>query len=187
MELDLSTQFQMYLGTAERELSPWLRLARDAKTAVDIGAGFGEQTLYLLLKTRAHVLSFEPADRERAAMRRNILLNQVNTSRLEVIPRLAGDEVPLDSLLRYKPPFFFKIDVDGPEARILRTGERLMREAETRWIVETHSKELEDECISILRGAGLKTHVIKNAWWRIFLPEQRPLEHNRWLVAATWL
>ena len=34
-----------------------------------------------------------------------------------------------------------------------------------------------------LESAGYAVTVIKNAWWRVFVPEQRPIPHNRWLVA----
>jgi len=34
---------------------------------------------------------------------------------------------------------------------------------------------------AILRERGYKTKIIRNAWWRLFIPELRPLEQNRWL------
>jgi hypothetical protein len=52
-----------------------------------------------------------------------------------------------------------------------------------RWIIETHSLDLENGCIELLRSAGFQTRVIPNGWWRVFIPELRPIAHNRWLAA----
>jgi hypothetical protein len=52
-------------------------------------------------------------------------------------------------------------------------------------LFETHSKDLEDECIGWLRERGYRCEIIDNAWWRFIVPEQRPgTPHNRWLWAV---
>jgi hypothetical protein len=52
-----------------------------------------------------------------------------------------------------------------------------------RWLIETHSLDLERGCIELLAGHGYVTRIIPNAWWRIAVPEQRHGEINRWLAA----
>src|SRR5262245_60176270 len=67
MELDLRSQTQLYLGLFERETySAMRRLTTGIASAIDVGAAYGEYTLYLLAKTSAHkVWAFEPASAER--------------------------------------------------------------------------------------------------------------------------
>ena len=76
------------------------------------------------------------------------------------------------------------MDVEGEEINILQGAVRLLESSQTRWIIETHSRQLEEDCISILKQAGFTTTIIPNAWWRIFVPEFRNLPHNRWLTAV---
>ena len=96
-----------------------------------------------------------------------------------------GDQrLRLDSLLvSLKEPCFIKMDIDGGEVEVLRGSARLLEFDDVRWLIETHSVELEAECIRILQEAGYVTKIIRNAWWRFFIPEQRPIPHNRWLIA----
>ena len=47
-------------------------------------------------------------------------------------------------------------------------------------IVETHSLELEHECMELLRAAGYKPQIVDQ---RRRVRDYRPLDHNRWLVA----
>src|SRR3981081_2829194 len=62
MELDLTTQTQLYIGTFEREVYRWLqRFSAHIRSAIDIGSREGEYTLYFLAKTCAdRVIAFEP-------------------------------------------------------------------------------------------------------------------------------
>jgi FkbM family methyltransferase len=90
----------------------------------------------------------------------------------------------LDSMLDIiKTPCLIKVDVDGGEVAILRGAAEINRMPGVHWIIETHSLDLENGCIELLRGAGFQTRVIPNGWWRVFIPEQRPIPHNRWLAA----
>jgi len=79
-------------------------------------------------------------------------------------------------------PCLVKIDVDGGERDVLMGARALLKQRKARWIIETHSRELEDECRSILHTAGFTTVIVRNAWWRWLVPEQRPIPHNRWLI-----
>jgi hypothetical protein len=77
-------------------------------------------------------------------------------------------------------PGFVKIDIDGGEVEALKSGERLFAAARPHVIVETHTPELEWDSAVALREYGYTPTIIHQ---RTFLPDYRPVEHNRWLVA----
>lgn len=193
MYLDLQSQTQLYLGLFERELYKHVaRLARGINTAIDIGAAQGEYTLYFLGKTPARkVFAFEPSQEDRARLLANLKLNKLDRdSRLSLFSRFVGSdsrkECLLDSLIPdISAPCLIKIDVDGAEANILRGASELLRLNGIRWVIETHSKELEKTCIRILREAGCDVRIVPNARWRVIVPELRPGGQNRWLVAES--
>jgi len=192
MELSLRDQAQIYLGLFEREVHFWLeRLSNGIQTAIDIGADRGEYTLFFLKRTKAtRVLAFEPSPESLPRLRENLRLNSVvESSRLELSTAMVGDsdgvsKVRLDSLRgTLQMPCFIKMDVDGAEAEILNGARKLNGLEGVRWLIETHSRELERECVEQLKAAGFETRIIRNAWWRMVIPEQRPIEQNRWLAA----
>ena len=76
-----------------------------------------------------------------------------------------------------EPPDFLKLDVDGGEVDVLE-GAPLPDIPAV--IVETHSRELEQECGKLLMEAGHEVMVVNQRW---LSPDFRPSEHNRWLVA----
>lgn len=193
MNLDLATQTQMYLGLWEREIHGWTRrLCAGIGTALDVGAAPGDYTLFCLMKTSAEqVFAFDPSVEGCALLTANVSLNAGNPAqRLTVIHKRVGTrdhetECSLDSFLsRVKPPCFVKIDVEGAEAGVLQGATGLLKLPGARWLIETHSLAQENECINIFKQYGYSTLIIPNAWWRRILPELRPIEHNRWLVAA---
>ncbi|HTF25921.1 MAG TPA: FkbM family methyltransferase [Candidatus Limnocylindria bacterium] len=192
MNLSMKTQSQMYLGLWERETYSWLRsLSAGIATAIDIGAAFGEYTLFFLKKTPAvRVYAFEPDKAFLPSLYENLKLNDLHgTDRLMLCTKFVGTcdndrECTLDSLgesLQY--PCLIKIDVDGAEEAILRGAKDLAGLRQVRWLIETHSKELEGSCARILTEVGFQVKLIPNAWWRVVLPEDRRTEHNRWLAA----
>jgi hypothetical protein len=191
MGLSLRTQMQVYVGLFEKETHPWInRLSKGIATAVDIGMAEGEYTIYFLTKTKAtKVFGFEPDVSCMPFLRENCELNGVGQSdRLEISTRFVGvsdseQAIRLDSLAEsVEAPCFVKMDVDGAEEQILEGAKTFNSLPGVRWLIETHSKELEDACEKILKGAGYQTRIIPNAWWRVFVPELRP-GHNRWLAA----
>jgi hypothetical protein len=196
MDLDLASQTQLYIGTFEREVYRWLeRLSHEIGSAVDIGAREGEYTLYFLAKTSAsRVISFEPELDILPRLASNLQLNNLahdprwTLDSRYVRTRETEDECALDALLPTLPkPCLIKVDVEGGEADILRGAPQLLRSPQVRWIIETHSRELEAECVRILSDAGYATRIISHAWWRFLLPELRIsqlVRFNRWLAAA---
>jgi len=192
MRLSLRSQAQIYVGLFEKETHSWLtRLSRGISTAIDIGAAYGEHTIYFLTKTKAaKVFAFEPDGSCTPFLHENLELNGGNQSkRLELSTSLVGasdteGEIRLDSLVEsVQVPCLVKMDVDGAEEQILKGAKTFNSLSDVRWLIETHSKDLEVACDRILTAAGFQTKIIPNAWWRVFVPELRPTEHNRWLAA----
>ena len=193
MNLDLAHQFQFYIGTFERETYRWIRhLSQGINSAIDIGSADGEYSLFFLARTKANtVYAFEPIAECRERLFHNLEINRLNDSvRFVLSGKMVGiknDEqfCTLDELLpKLQFPYFIKMDVDGGETDVLEGAFSLLHDKKVRWLIETHSILLERECLNILEKAGFRTRIIRNAWWRCIVPEQRVSEINRWLVAA---
>jgi predicted RNA methylase len=193
LEMDLHSEAQIYAGLFERELYPTIRrLTADARTVVDIGAAHGEYTLFALLKTNAErVISIEPDPWMIGALHRNLALNSLEkNNRLEMCAKYVGtteDEntIAADSLAeRIRPPCFLKMDIEGAEGAVLRASSQgLLMASGLRWLIETHSHALRNECEHILKSHGYSTNYIPQAGWRVLLPELRGTEVG-WLVAT---
>jgi hypothetical protein len=193
MELDFAHHTQHWLGLQERELVPWFdEFSQGIKTAFDVGANEGIYSLYFLARTPVQrVLAFEPAAENLPRIRRTLELNQLGDDpRLRVFQKFVGrssggDWVHLDAFVdELATPCLMKVDIDGGEVDLLRGAQKILATPGVRWIIEVHSVELERKCLEILREAGYRTTIVPNAWWRRFLPEQRPVGHNRWVVAT---
>jgi hypothetical protein len=192
MNLSLEGHAQIYAGLFEKETHPWVRrLSRDLRTAIDIGAAHGEYTLFFLKKTKARkIYAFEPDLSWLPVLRENLRLNGFDPSeRLDLSTKFvgisdSGSETRLDSLVdSIQPPCLVKVDVDGAEEQILIGAQMLNTRPGVRWLIETHSAALEAACVELLSSAGFRTRIIRNAWWRVLIPELRPIPHNRWLAA----
>lgn len=193
LELSLRNQLQTYLGLFEHEIQSWTKtLSRGIKTAIDIGAAEGEYTLFFLLDTNAeNVYAFEPSSHCLEIFARNTQLNNIATHSRNLhlsnslVGRHDGDTVvTLDSLANsINSPCLIKMDVDGSEEDILLGASSLNSRSGVRWLIETHSPDLENACIHLLKTAGFETKIIEKAWWRVIIPERRPIPHNRWVAA----
>jgi hypothetical protein len=193
LEIDLKSRTQIFLGLWERETYPVIRKASlRCNWAVDIGAGQGELCLFLLERSSAKIIyAFEPQRSEVDLIFRNLELNnKLSGERFIVGTKFVGcspsaDFVSLDSLdLDRQKRGFLKIDVDGAELDVLRSGENLLRSAPMDILLETHSRQLEAECWNYLSDRGFRCEIISKAWWRAVLPELRPIEHNQWIWAT---
>lgn len=192
MHLDLHHDLQIMLGLYETEIWHWVRrLSRGAISLVDIGAAGGLYTLYFVARTKAQrVYAVEPSYENRSTLHLNLALNSLNEDpRLVVLPVRAGSglhgSVTLDAILKDAPqPCLVKVDVDGGEAEVLAGATSLLRQPSVSWVVEVHSAELASECERVLEQAGLSVRTVLNAWWRVVLPEMRPIAVNHWLVAV---
>lgn len=192
LNLDLRHgEAQVWLGLYEREIFGEIRrLAHDCRAAIDLGAAKGDLTLWLLRQPgMERVVAVEPLDRERAQLRDNLALNGLeHDQRLHLHPGFAGrgphpEWRTLDELAEgLSSPIFIKIDIDGPEAEVLDTGQTTLA-GDCQLLIETHSLEAERGCIARLTALGYQTKITNPAWWRAILPERRPIAHNRWLSA----
>lgn len=192
MQLDLRDRAQVFLGLYERELHKWVRtLGERAKTAIDVGAADGAYSLYFLKRTGVSgVYAFEPDPEARNLLLTNLRLNGLDgDGRLHLLDLPAGtgasNTIALDSLsASIDLPCVIKVDVEGGEMDVLTGARELLGRPGVAWIIETHSVALERDCIRVLEQHGLHVKIISPAWWRVAVPEARPIPHNRWLVAA---
>ena len=190
MRIDLSCQTQLWLGLAERETHKFIKKAtRKVSWLVDVGAGAGELSLHFARQPRVtRVFAIEPAS---VALKRNITLSPPSaTAKLEIIAKCAGNcdddgTVTLDALpLDRSAHGLIKIDVDGGELEVLAGAAHLLASGAADVLVETHSAQLEDGCIANLKAVGYCVQIIEQSWWRWFIPEHRPIPHNRWMWAT---
>lgn len=193
--LDYKCQTQLYFGLWEKEIYKFVKeLSKGIITAIDVGAGEGEYTLYFLKKTSAKkIFACEPDQDCRKILINNVKLNYPNyplkDRKLELVSRPIGiaseSKCALDSLVTsIETPCLIKVDIEGEEMDLLRGAETLLKQPQIRWIIETHSKKLEKQCMQILRQEGYITRIAASAWWRLFIPEERPISYNSWIVAV---
>ena len=109
-------------------------------------------------------------------------MNPGPAQRVTVIPKAFGSGVVVAADLQH--PDFIKVDVDGGELEALKAAAPLLRDFPP-LVVETHSRELEEECNEFLRSVGYCVEIVPNSRLRAFWPEWRPLDQNRWLLAST--
>ena len=193
LNLNLRTQLQFVLGLWERETYRFVRQeVPGCEWAVDVGSGRGEYTLFFLSHPgMRQVIAVEPLDFVMPMLRSNLALNgKAHDTRLKCVEGRLGavrhsEILRLDDLgLDPDKPGFIKLDVDGGEVDVLTGGSALLAGGKVRMLIETHSQELERDCISLLEKAGYRCQVIKNAWWRKVLHEERPTDFNRWLAVT---
>jgi len=191
--IDAATKSQRVLGLDEAEITSAIRrLTADAGSALDIGANDGWYSLYFASRPNIErVIAFEPCQALMGRVQENFALNDPTfAEKLSCMNTFVGttdDEnwCTVDSVVNDLPrPILLKIDVDGGELDVLRGGRRLLESGQALLVIETHSKDLEDDCFALLADFGYEVRVVRNAWYRWLIPEARPLIHNRWLVAS---
>jgi hypothetical protein len=191
MKISLDHKLQRYLGLDEREIhSSFEKFARRSNVFVDIGASDGYYGLvYRKLNSEGIVYSCDANPSYAEEQRSNFMLNGFPLNRIRIISKFITDHtdnesITLDDLIEEDHgSIFIKTDVDGGELLVLKGIESTLKQKDCNIIVETHSLELEEKCTAYLQDMGYKTQVIPNAWWRLFVPEQRPIAHNRWFRA----
>lgn len=189
LKIDFHTQLQFYLGLSEAETNHAIRsVLNRAKWMIDIGAGHGELSI-LFKRFGAEVVAVEPGSWA-CQIYENLKANNISTDEITIIETCIDDNhenghIKLDDIKVNHSLFgFIKIDVDGDELTVLRSGTTLLINARPSLLVETHSIELERGCISFLKEIQYRCEVIENAWWRTLIPEMRPIPHNRWIFCT---
>jgi precorrin-6B methylase 2 len=192
LHLDLGSETLIWLGLYEQETHFHLvRLSTGAASFLDIGAGKGELVCWWLRRFPGMpVMAVEPNPRELDILRLNVAANfEATPAALSIWPGFAGPGAAtthreLGTLCAGVPdPVFIKLDIDGGEADLLQGSTKFLAAHPCRLLVEVHSLELESSCLKILRECGYQCEIVDFAWWRRWLPERRPIPHNRWISA----
>ena len=164
-----------------------------------MGAGSGELCILAAkLKNVTRIIAIEPDQTMVKTLQATIdqdeiLYNDILSGRIEIIEKFIGTQnddkyIMLDQLnIDHSLHGFIKIDVDGSEFEVLRSGQKLLSYTNVDALVATHSYDLERNCIQLLEDVGYTCRIITNAWWRSLIAEQRPCEHNGWLFATPHL
>jgi FkbM family methyltransferase len=185
------TPLHEYLGTTEIEIAGHIRrLATPGTRCFDIGGEVGYYALVLAKLTQARVATFEFRDMEIGRIRDNLALNPAIGGRVTVVKAYVAEQhvdepraETIDDLVRADDlfaPGLLKIDVEGAEANVLRGAREYLRSARPHLVIETHSADLEGDCLALLRDVGYEPLIVEQRTW---LREHRGRGHNRWLVA----
>ncbi len=185
---------QRILGLEECEIGHhFKRCVAWAGTFIDVGASDGYYAIIASkLNPSIESIGCDPkADMECRAWQNYRLNFPAGTPRMEWRIQAVGAEegkIPLDDLAKGRQrPVFVKIDVDGFEIDVLRSGTGLLAEDRVAVLLEVHSPDLEARSIELMELHGLRCQVVRNAWWRLLVPERRPIELNRWVLAEKGL
>ena len=187
MQIDFQYQTGTYLGLYEVELNRHLRqILRPGVTAFDVGAQHGYDSLVIAKHTHVAVAAFECDASCIEEMADSFALNPGLVDLIRPVHATIGDEVGQLGLDDWAydggfVPDFVKLDIEGAEVAALRSADRILAERRPALIVEVHSRELELDCGEILAGHGYRPVVVSP---RKIVPDLRPGEHNRWLVAV---
>jgi hypothetical protein len=177
------------LGLYEREIYKYFkRGVKIADTLIDIGANDGYYALAFAKKDGKKIILCEPSA-VKEDLRKNLVLNGlVEGKDFKIIDKFVGErttknEVSIIDLIGDSMNVFVLMDVDGAEQQILEKW-NFSSDSKVNWLIETHSLLLEERISELFRQHDYKVVIIPNAWWRKFIPERRPLEHNRWMYAS---
>jgi hypothetical protein len=191
VEVDSHAPLHVYLGTAELEITPYIRqFVQAGSRCFDIGGYDGCDALALARLTGSEVISFEFDERSVARMQRNLALNPNLARNVRIFQTYVAHErtaTPrtdtLDSLIETGDVFepdFLKIDVEGAEAAVLSGARNLLKNRQPHVVVETHSGLVEEQCIALLQETGYSPVIVDRRTW---LREKRGRGQNRWLTA----
>jgi Methyltransferase FkbM domain len=191
VEIDPTSPLDMYLGLYEFEIAKHIEeLCRPGSVCFDIGGFDGYYALIMSRLTGGRVIVFEADPDSCGRIRRNCDANPGIGERVEIENAYVGFEtnvpencIALDDKLaagELPLPDFIKMDIDRAELSALTGMKELLRSRRPHLIVEVHSAELERQCADLLLELGYSPRIVTQRKW---LPENRPLEHCRWIMA----
>ena len=193
MHIDPAHKLQRILGMDENELMPiFTAWSLNANAFFDIGASDGFYGLmFRKCNQKGKVFLFEGQKRFIEEQKHNFLLNNFNEEIFHFSRYVASKDdnqtISLDTVIKdhhlENSSLLIKIDVDGGELEVLKGVKQTLQNYNCKLIVETHATVLEGDCILFLEELGYTTEIINPAWWRVIIPEKRPIEHNRWFLA----
>ena len=182
--LEGPSSLRVYAGLYEVELNRWIRQLVGPRTNVfDIGAQYGFDTIMFAGLGASKVLTVEADAELEGIIERNVKRNGM-ADRVTVDINRVGDgtngTVTLDELAaKTFMPGFVKMDIEGAEAPALRAAREVLKNCD-RWLIETHGLDVENECLALLSQHAFVIHTVDQRRW---LPDRRPIAHNRWLIA----
>jgi len=189
MILNFSGHTPMYLGMYEWELHGFLRqVVPSARVVFDVGGYLGYDALLFAANSQGRIVTFEPDPDRVPLLEANRKLNPGLRDRITIettaVARTDGDRaMSLDTAAtRFGVPDLIKIDIDGGELDALVGGQQTLREKRPHLIVETHSKQLEDDCGTLLVESGYRPIIKHNR--KIWREQRGGAAHNRWLLAT---
>lgn len=176
----------LYLGLYEVELNRHLKaIAKPGYRSFDVGGQYGYDALLLAKLTGGAVVCIEAEPSLASEIADNVAANP-GLAEINVVTGFVSDSddepnVTIDTLAdRYFTPDLLKIDIEGGEVAALRGATKVLSERRPAILLEVHGREIEWECLAILRAAGYSPPTVVDR--RRWLVEARPLEHNRWLI-----
>jgi len=191
--VDTATKGMRLIGFDEKEIERDVRrLAARAKVAADVGMNDGWYTVFFASCPQVQrIYGFEPETSLLRDATANLRLNgERMLQKTVLVGKFVGDKndehyCSLDETITdAQRPILLKIDVDGGELEVLHGARRIIEGDGCLLVIETHSPQLEKDCIGFLEPRGYTCRVIGAGWYRTFLPEARELEHNQWLIAV---
>ena len=183
---------QRILGFYEKEIAPYfIEFARKCDYFFDIGAADGYYSLiYRKYNKQGKVFVCEGNPEYSKLQKVNFALNNIELDNSLFLThkfirdKIGNNNIKIDDLIiGENKNYFFKIDVDGEELSVLKSAINQIKNNQCYFIIETHSLTLERDCINFLKNLHYESKIVKNAFYRIVLPELRPTEHNRWFIA----
>lgn len=191
MNIDVSSKAQRILGLDEREIQkPFKDYSKICNYFFDIGASDGYYSLlYKKFNATGHIYMFEAQTKFKAEQEEHFKLNGFKIDYehyAKFVSNLNDDKnLSIDELFHEKDKsLLFKIDVDGGELDVLQGMRNTIINNNCYFVIETHTLQLEIDCIKFLQELGYKTNIIDQGWYRAFIKEDRPIEHNRWFTAS---
>lgn len=123
---------------------------RKCDIVYDVGASAGEYAI-LCAKNGAECLAFELRKEAYELMNENIRINNLQDKIMTFLGKI-DNENNLDFYFKKtkKVPSIIKIDVEGDEFKILIGSKEIIKRFRPKIILETHSKELERNCLNFL-------------------------------------
>jgi hypothetical protein len=168
------------------------RLARGSLVGYDVGSAQGYYTLAMCKQGVQEVYAFEPDEDRAVQLTETLRRNQV-AQRVTVLPQFLGARsdgrtATVDDLVasgRIPLPDIVKMDIEGAELDALIGMKRTVTSRRPGFVLEVHSERLEHDCTEFFRQAGYRqvSVVDQGPLMRRLLPEERPLDLNRWVVA----
>ncbi|MBL9153488.1 MAG: hypothetical protein JNK37_13425 [Verrucomicrobiales bacterium] len=183
--LSKKERFPVRSGFYQRELRRHFpHLAADAHLFVDIGAGEGFLSAYMLRHTAAKVVAFERDPRLSGILLRNLACNTAESHRVGFYGDTNPADIALDRLTTgERGPVLIKIQAPGAERKILEGAGRLLDREDTRVVARLTDRESEARCMHLLDEYGFNVSLVTPAWWRPVVRDHSFDVDSVWLVA----